>query len=551
MASKKRATNEEVKGMLFEGNFGKQTEEPYASLPVSDPVTITQMTLTLSDIKPYDRNPRKERNAEYNEIKASILKTKGLNNDLSITRRPGDDLYMVNAGGNTRLKILNELYQETGDEAFNVLHCLFKPWISELHTLTAHLIENTLRAEMVLIDKAYAVAEMKKELEIERGAELSRNEFAKLSTENGFRISKSLITRLNYAIELDQMIPQLLRSGLGGGKIDEIKKLHQAYRDYCSDKTDQLELIFADVLSQHDDEDFELKEIRRDLDDQLETIIDIRYNLIYMEIQAILFKQPVEHELEPLPHPSSQQSQVTPASSSHLPLSEQTAQSQEAVTSKNNTTAIPAQDTQQTNQNEPPSPVSDAGNIIPDNSDSVLPEETKTETEKSENDKNHFRDRIYQLACKIAEPYELEPIILPVEQGLGFIVECLDYPFDLNDKNVTRKIKVQYLAWWWLFSMSEQNTGIPSHFYPWMHTELFNLCQQSTATQNAFQDRVCIAPELSLFIPSFVQSNEQMSDITFTDCFKLMETIRKMKRKYPDEEIWPNKKIDPQTAEKQ
>jgi len=48
---------------------------------------------------------------------------------------------MVESGGNTRLKILKELYKETADEAFNTVHCLFIPWKSESTILTAHLIE--------------------------------------------------------------------------------------------------------------------------------------------------------------------------------------------------------------------------------------------------------------------------------------------------------------------------------------------------------------------------------------------------------------------------
>jgi ParB family protein of integrating conjugative element (PFGI_1 class) len=486
--------------------------------------------LNLSQIKPYDRNPRKERNAEYDEIKASILKTKKLNNEISVTRRPGDDLYMVCAGGNTRLQILNELYQETGDDAFYVLNCLFNPWISELHILTAHLIENGMRAEMVLIDKAYATLEMKKELEAEQGSELSRNEFSKLATDNGYRISGRNITRFNYAIELDQMIPQLLRSGLGSNRIDQIKKLHQAYKDYCSDKTDQFELIFVDVMSKHDDEEFDLKDVRTDLDEQLEQIIGVRPNLIYMEIQSILIKAPSGQDLEPFSESGTTQSATTnhqesPAVSDR-PDSQQSHPAQEAST---NSEILP-QDNQDPST---PSPL--------DNSAALIPENTSSSQTKKSEDLVGLRTRNYELACKIAKPFELEKIIISGNNGLGFIVECLDYPFDIHAPSAADGLKCQYLVWWLLFSMSEQNVTT-SHYSPWTHTELFHLYHESDkAGASVITERINDAPEIGILFTVLLQNTEILSDITFTECFRLIENIRKTRANYSDEVIWVKK----------
>ena len=108
---------------------------------------------------PYDRNPRRTINPRYDEIKVAIRAAGKLNNPLSVTRRPGATLYMVESGGNTRLQILHELWQETNDETFYKTDCLIVPWQSESHVLSAHLIENELRGEMTLIDKALALKE--------------------------------------------------------------------------------------------------------------------------------------------------------------------------------------------------------------------------------------------------------------------------------------------------------------------------------------------------------------------------------------------------------
>ena len=73
--------------------------------------------MEVTRINFYERNPRRSENPEYDRIKASIL-VSGMDQPLLITMRPGDDDYVVQAGGNTRLQILQELYESTGDERF-------------------------------------------------------------------------------------------------------------------------------------------------------------------------------------------------------------------------------------------------------------------------------------------------------------------------------------------------------------------------------------------------------------------------------------------------
>jgi hypothetical protein len=351
------------------------------------------------------------------------------------------------------------------------------------------------------------------------------------------------------------MIPQLLRSGLGSGKIDEIKKLHQAYRAYCSDKTDQLDVIFSDIMSQHDDEDFELNEVRKNLDDQLEAVIDVRYNLIFMEIQALLLKAPIEHELEPFAafqeHPENnasgtsainhQQEQVSPAFTSASQSSQAESQSQQdpAASAVDGTAGSPSvKNSKKDSQDTPPSSSSSkTDSLIPDTTDS----KSQQESERSAEDLARLRKRNYELACKIAKPYELDHIILSTEQGIGFVVECLDYPFNIYDESATDRIRLQYLAWWWLVSMSEQDNTKESHVLPWKHTKLFRKYIEGDKRDNydVVTNYLSPPPGVKEFLSMFIQHPEYMSDITFTDCFRLMENIRKVKGKYHEEVIWP------------
>ncbi len=118
------------------------------------------MVLDVCCIQPYERNPRHGRNPEYDRIKDSI-RSQGLDQPLVITQRPGATDYIVHAGGNTRLLILKELFEETGDTRFSRYSCLFRPWSRESDVLLAHLRENDLRGNLTFIDKARAVLDAK------------------------------------------------------------------------------------------------------------------------------------------------------------------------------------------------------------------------------------------------------------------------------------------------------------------------------------------------------------------------------------------------------
>jgi ParB family protein of integrating conjugative element (PFGI_1 class) len=82
------------------------------------------LRLEVTQLRAYDRNPRRCQNNEYDRIKASI-RAQGLDQPLVVTCRPGERDYMLLSGGNTRLQAITDLYQETCDEAFRYLDCFF------------------------------------------------------------------------------------------------------------------------------------------------------------------------------------------------------------------------------------------------------------------------------------------------------------------------------------------------------------------------------------------------------------------------------------------
>lgn len=199
--SARHVTIEERRRLVAEslrvGNPGNNARE----LPAhADPRHDCQIELAVDDIRPYENNPRRAANARFAEIKESI-RSSGIRNPLTVTRRPGDEHFIVEAGGNTRLLAVQELWTETRDARFQKLVVLFRPWRSESHVLTSHLIENELRGEMTFWDKATGVVALKAKLEAEQGRSLSLRQLEEEMKSLGLSVNTATLAHSLFATE--------------------------------------------------------------------------------------------------------------------------------------------------------------------------------------------------------------------------------------------------------------------------------------------------------------------------------------------------------------
>ena len=182
---------------LHVGNPGNNARD----LPEqADPTHECQIILSVEDIRPYEHNPRRIHNARFNDIKASI-RASGLRNPFTVTRRPGDSHFVVEAGGNTRLLAIRQLWAETREPRFHKLAVLFRPWRSESHVLTAHLIENDQRGDMSFWDKASGVVALKARLEAEQGTTFSLRQLDEAMKALGLAINTATLAHFLFAAE--------------------------------------------------------------------------------------------------------------------------------------------------------------------------------------------------------------------------------------------------------------------------------------------------------------------------------------------------------------
>jgi len=200
-----------------------------------------QIELTVDDIRPYEHNPRRSTNVKFDDIKESI-RTSGLRSPLTVTRRPGESHYIVEAGGNTRLLVLQQLWSETRDPRFRQIVALFRPWRSESHVLSAHLIENEQRGEMSFWDKATGIVALKHRLEAEQGQQLTLRPLEDVLHALGLSVNTAALGLYLFATERLRTLGQAV-VGLAGldvrnlqPRLNALKRYAQARRPSTEDE---------------------------------------------------------------------------------------------------------------------------------------------------------------------------------------------------------------------------------------------------------------------------------------------------------------------------
>jgi len=222
----KRPTDQQLRERLMQPGPKRQGQPVDAVTPPDQEMAVW---VTLDMLKPYEHNPRQVRNPKYEEIKASI-RAAGLKHKPPVTQRPGEKHYTICDGGNTRLQILRELFEETGESRFHAFYALYRPWQSEVKMLTGHLSENDNRGQLLWIERAKGVVDAKAMYEEESGDTLSQRELVKRLAEDGYQVAQSHISKMLYTVEhLLPTLPNTLYSGLGRPQVEKLI----SYREAC------------------------------------------------------------------------------------------------------------------------------------------------------------------------------------------------------------------------------------------------------------------------------------------------------------------------------
>lgn len=423
----KSPTSEDITHQLQHGHFPQRATQ----LPPIDPDCDTPMVVTLEQLRPYEHNPRFIRNPLYEELKASI-RDRGLDQPPSITRRPGEPQFIIRNGGNTRLSILGELWQETREDRFFRIHCLFRPWQSELHTLLGHLAESDLHGQLTFIERALAVAKFRDMLLV-NGGSLSQRELAAQLSAGGYPISQSHISRMLDTLEhLLPAIPQTLYAGLGKPSIERTLSLRRraesVWNRYVATPLD-FTALWLEVLSTFDCTTAELDtaELQDELLARMAKSLDQSPRLLALELiqdSGQPSRQPLTPGMSLSPPLSVGEdpdsiSGSEPEAPTGLDSPKPVSPLQPADTEPDQAdlTQPPAAAREQVDSPTapPPAQTADGGHLcLPDSLDAIWPIPPVLE------DLVQLRQACAQLASKLAGYANAPHMVCATEEGLGF-----------------------------------------------------------------------------------------------------------------------------------
>ena len=167
-------------------------------MPQDEPEHFRQ--LGIEEIQQYPDNPRTQPNPMYPELKESF-RIGGIDTVvLIVTKCPGDALYTVSVGGNTRLKIIQELWAETQDMRFRAVRCVIQRFESHEHMLAAAAGENALRGDLCFWDSAAVIVKFRKKLVAVSGSDLSMRDFVEKAKEYRLSINITTLSFYEFAV---------------------------------------------------------------------------------------------------------------------------------------------------------------------------------------------------------------------------------------------------------------------------------------------------------------------------------------------------------------
>jgi ParB family protein of integrating conjugative element (PFGI_1 class) len=389
---------------------------------VLEPVSPTTIVLRIEEIKAYERNPRHAENREYPRLKDSIRARRGLTTPLTVTKRPGDDLYTIAAGGNSRLRALKELAEETQDEVFGFVTCRFEPWDSECQTFANHLIENDVRGTMTFGDKARSILDWRRLYEANHPDEgrLSQRRLAECLAAAGYTVPRSLITRwLETAELLLPHLPIAFGSGLGRPAAERLLRLRMCCAQYWNENaatkspnTDcAFDEVFARVSAQHDRHcaDWDHEHFQSALTVHVSTALGLDQKRVALDIDSLYHGcavEPVEPEVPRSPLERDPQG---------LKSEWAFARAREADAAKK------ARAMARTGAR------AGAMKLARDQPDVVSTPVADTGPEAAREDPHQairmLRERNYAAARRLAARHALDPFLRSVEIGRGFFIE--------------------------------------------------------------------------------------------------------------------------------
>ncbi|MXX94415.1 MAG: hypothetical protein F4166_09985 [Gammaproteobacteria bacterium] len=207
------------------------------------------------------------------DLKSSILNS-GLNQPLVLAKGPTNNGYLLLSGGNTRLKVLQQIHQESNGKQFAQIPALIYTWPGEIQSRLERSITDDVSQQFTFLEQSQLVIQFTREY-LSNGTtpDLNHQEIATKLTQCGYPISKRMIDLMVYAVDqLYPVIPKTLESGSGIAEIDKVRTLEIERQERSLAQGLELQqflAIFRDIATTWDGDHWNFDLFKADLDKEL------------------------------------------------------------------------------------------------------------------------------------------------------------------------------------------------------------------------------------------------------------------------------------------
>lgn len=161
-------------------------------------------------------------------LKESI-RHRGLIEPLVMTRDKETNELVPLGGGRTRLKLLEELYRETGDPKFAVVDCVEVPPKDRFEIELANMLQNRKWSRKRFVSKALEVFDIVRLHEQETNQKLTETQARKWLYTNGYCISKTRFNEMHFVARvLKPVFPNALSKNLNKRDVIYIRRLYRS-----------------------------------------------------------------------------------------------------------------------------------------------------------------------------------------------------------------------------------------------------------------------------------------------------------------------------------
>ncbi len=200
--------------------------------------------ISCYDLEVFHLNERRSTNPRYEEIKRSIS-VKGVKETLHVVFHPVRERWVLSHGGQTRLRICKELFEETGNEKFKYPPIKIEQYTSDLDLCCGHMIENELRGDTSFVEKSTGLLNISTLITDRDGIEPTQTKLSEVMEENGLPIRRQSITAMLYTAKV--LIPRVTNVNfievLSRKTVDAIRSIRQKHNGDEAGKKFDDELI--------------------------------------------------------------------------------------------------------------------------------------------------------------------------------------------------------------------------------------------------------------------------------------------------------------------